>query len=382
MSRFSSLVNIKHSQLDFFWILSSKTQRGLHSFCGSLVINSRSMASASDQPPSDELSKDDKAEDKKSGKTEDQKELHEDKKSGKTKDQKEVPVDKKSEKKKDQKEVPVNAEGSSPSKYVTRGSSTLRQTKEEEGKKIKEKFLKLKKSEKRKLYKCGEDYTTLDDVERWPQHFSRKLAVDEKMSKWWKLNKKNVTAEINDNLNHKMSLFCGDITTLEIDAIANAANESLLGGGGVDGAIHAAAGPNLRLECELLNGCSGGDAKITCGYKLPAKYVVHTVGPRGEHPKVLESCYNKSLDLLKENKLTSIAFPCISTGIFGYPNLNAAKVALGTIRKWLEKEDYAENIDRIIMCLFLKKDIAIYDEQMQLYFPLDREETGNAAEEK
>ncbi|GFS00013.1 O-acetyl-ADP-ribose deacetylase MACROD2-like protein [Elysia marginata] len=111
-------------------------------------------------------------------------------------------------------------------------------------------------------------------------------------------------------------------------------------------------------------------------------FVVHTVGPRGEHPRVLESCYNKCLDLLKENNLKSIAFPCISTGIFGYPNLNAAKVALGTIRKWLEKEEYAENVERIIMCLFLKKDIAIYDEQMQLYFPIDRGETGNPAAEK
>lgn len=281
------------------------------------------------------------------------------------------------EKSKEKKGKVETSQESSPSKYVTRGSTTLHQTKKEEVKKIKDKFLKLKKAEKRKLYRCGEDYTTLDAVETWPEHFRKNLAGDEKMSKWWKVNKKDVAAEVNDELNNKLSLFCGDITTLEIDAIANAANESLLGGGGVDGAIHAAAGPNLRLECELLKGCSGGDAKITCGYKLPAKYVVHTVGPRGEHSKVLESCYNKSLDLLKENNLTSIAFPCISTGIFGYPNLNAAKVALGTIRKWLEKEEYAKNIDRIIMCLFLKKDIAIYDEQMQLYFPIDRGETGN-----
>ncbi|RUS76522.1 hypothetical protein EGW08_015715 [Elysia chlorotica] len=342
MSRFASFVCTKqnYNHLDTF-------RKGLNSFCRSLVTNPRSMASASNQPTRDELSKQDKTERKKS------KESNED-----------------------------NEGKSSPSKYVTRGSSTLRQTKEEEMKKIKEKFLKMKKAEKRKLYKCGENYNVLDNVENWPQHYSKKLAQDEAMSRWWKMNKKNVAAEVNDELNNKLSLFCGDITTLEIDAIANAANESLLGGGGVDGAIHAAAGPNLRLECELLNGCSGGDAKITCGYKLPAKYVVHTVGPRGEHPKVLESCYNKSLDLLKENNLTSIAFPCISTGIFGYPNMNAAKVALGTIRKWLEKEDYAKNIDRIIMCLFLKKDIAIYDEQMQLYFPLDRGETDHAAGEK
>ncbi|GFS00006.1 O-acetyl-ADP-ribose deacetylase [Elysia marginata] len=240
MSRFASVVNPKHLQ-DFFCTLSC--WKGLCSSYRPQDVTSRNMASATDQ--TDEISKKvdkvDKVKDEKAGEA---------------------------NAKKGQAE---NAEGSSPSKYVTRGSSTLRQTKEEEVKKIKDKFLKMKKADKRKLYRCGEDYTTLDDVENWPQHFSKKLAEDEMMSKWWKVNEKNVAADVNDQLNSKLSLFCGDITTLEIDAIANAANESLLGGGGVDGAIHAAAGPHLRQECELLNGCHGGDAKITCGYKLPAK---------------------------------------------------------------------------------------------------------------
>ncbi|GFO17035.1 O-acetyl-ADP-ribose deacetylase macrod2 [Plakobranchus ocellatus] len=328
-----------------------------------------------DQKNADKTSKtaDAEVEDGAAGKSKDQRDADE---ASKTADA-EV-EDGATEKSKDQKDATDKSkdDGSSTSKYVTRGNKVLRQTREEEVNKIKEKFLKMKRPEKRKLYKCKENFTTLDDVETWPKHFRDKLAEDSKMEKWWKINKKKVAAEINNELNSKMSLFCGDITTLEIDAIANAANESLLGGGGVDGAIHAASGSNLRNECELLRGCEPGDAKITCGYKLPAKYVIHTVGPRGEYPKVLKSCYETSLNLLKENNLTSIAFPCISTGIFGYPNANAAKVALYTIRQWLEEEDYAKNVERIIMCLFLKKDIDIYDEQMQLFFPLDRDSAG------
>jgi O-acetyl-ADP-ribose deacetylase (regulator of RNase III) len=129
----------------------------------------------------------------------------------------------------------------------------------------------------------------------------------------------------------------GDITTLAVDAIVNAANKTLLGGGGVDGAIHRKAGPQLKKECATLNGCDTGEAKITLGYQLPSKHVIHTVGPIGENPTKLRSCYINSLNLCKQNNLTSIAFPCISTGVYGYPNEPACRVALAAVRDWLRE---------------------------------------------
>lgn len=154
-----------------------------------------------------------------------------------------------------------------------------------------------------------------------------------------------------------------DITTLAVDAIVNAANSSLLGGGGVDGAIHRAAGPELLKECRALGGCDPGDAKMTDGYRLPAKHVIHTVGPvwhggaQGEKD-VLASCYTSSLRLAAEANLSSIAFPCISTGIYGYPKELAAKVAVEAVRDYLSREKSAMEV--LFVC-FSSSDLDIYN---------------------
>lgn len=179
----------------------------------------------------------------------------------------------------------------------------------------------------------------------------------------------------NPNLDQKISVFSGDITTLEIDAIVNAANNSLLGGGGVDGAIHRAAGPLLKKECASLNGCETGQAKITCAYGLPAKYVVHTVGPIaqgrvGEAERTaLRSCYKNSLQAATDNGARSVAFPCISTGIYGYPPEQAVHEALATVRDFLD--EHHEKLDRVIFCVFLPTDRDLYLHNLPLYFPAD-----------
>ena len=152
----------------------------------------------------------------------------------------------------------------------------------------------------------------------------------------------------------RMKVIEGDITTLNIDAIVNAANTALRGGGGVDGAIHRAAGPELAVECRSLGGCATGDAKLTRGYGLPAAWVIHAVGPvwqggDSDEDRLLASCYRRSLQIAVENGLRSIAFPAISTGVYGFPPERAARMAVGEVASFLKADD---GIDEVIFCCF------------------------------
>jgi O-acetyl-ADP-ribose deacetylase len=163
-------------------------------------------------------------------------------------------------------------------------------------------------------------------------------------------------------MENRIELIKGDITTLDVDAIVNAANTSLLGGGGVDGAIHRAAGPELLRECERLNGCETGKAKITKGYNLKAKYVIHTVGPvwRGgtfDEFSLLASCYKSCLDISNEQKIKTLAFPGISTGIYGFPMNLAAAIAIKETRKFLNYYSFPE---KVIFVAFSDENYEIY----------------------
>uniref|UniRef100_A0A3P9MCN7 Mono-ADP ribosylhydrolase 2 n=1 Tax=Oryzias latipes TaxID=8090 RepID=A0A3P9MCN7_ORYLA len=232
----------------------------------------------------------------------------------------------------------------------------------------KERLLRLDREVRRKEYR-RQDFMPLEKIPTWREE--------------------NITSDKEDvelsggggggggggGLSDKVSLYKGDITILEVDAIVNAANSSLLGGGGVDGCIHKAAGSCLYEECLSLKGCETGKAKITCGYDLPAKYVIHTVGPvaRGHvgptESSDLASCYQNSLRLMEEHNLRTVAFPCISTGIYGFPNDPAADIALKTVKEWIQQNP--DKITRVIFCVFLENDFAIYKKKMSDFFKDD-----------
>lgn len=160
----------------------------------------------------------------------------------------------------------------------------------------------------------------------------------------------------------RMDAVCGDITKLSVDTIVNAANTSLLGGGGVDGAIHRAAGKGLLEECRALGGCPTGEVRITQGYSLPARYVIHAVGPvwsggKKNEPQLLESCYRSSMELASQKGLKSIAFPCISTGVYRFPKDLAAEIAVKTVTRCLKE---MPGFMRVVFCCFQEEDLQLY----------------------
>ena len=172
---------------------------------------------------------------------------------------------------------------------------------------------------------------------------------------------------ISEKVKNQIQVVQGDITKLDCDGIVNAANRSLLGGGGVDGAIHRAAGPELLAECRTLHGCRTGEAKITKGYRLKAKYIIHTVGPiysgTAEDAAQLADCYRNSLNLAKEHDVHSIAFPAISTGVYGYPLVDATEIAVDTVADWLQS--HADYDMKVIFSCFDARTAQAYQTKME-----------------
>ncbi|KAI7847789.1 MACRO domain-containing protein 2 [Circinella umbellata] len=169
----------------------------------------------------------------------------------------------------------------------------------------------------------------------------------------------------------KIGLCYFDITSLHVDAIVNPSNSNLQPGGGANGQIHRAAGSMLFQECQTLKGCVSGEAKVTKGYLLPAKYVIHTVGPHNQEKHILASCYQNSLKRCETHLLRTVAFPCISTGAFGFDHEEAANIALSTVRAYL-MTDIAlgkNSLDTIVFCVYSERDKAIYEELLPIYFP-------------
>jgi O-acetyl-ADP-ribose deacetylase (regulator of RNase III) len=169
-------------------------------------------------------------------------------------------------------------------------------------------------------------------------------------------------SELNPAILSRLTVIQGDITHLAVDAIVNAANSSLLGGGGVDGAIHRAAGPELLAECRRIGGCPTGEARMTHGHRLPARHVIHAVGPvyhggRSREPELLRSCYVESLRLAAQAQLKSIAFPCISTGIYGYPKSEACSIAVAAVVEWLHSNELPHSVT---FCCFGEEDAELY----------------------
>lgn len=196
-------------------------------------------------------------------------------------------------------------------------------------------------------------------------------------------------ASPNAALNAKISLYQGDMLTLEVDCVVNAANGTLLGGGGIDGAMHNAAGAWLKEECRLHAGAEDGEAKLTRGYDLPADYIIHAVGPRCQYrprsegggiildPPALRRCYRSCLDLVAQHGLKSIAFCAISTGIFGYPVHDATTEALNVVRTWLEEEGHADAIERIVFVTYGDQDTAAYQAILPAFFPAEGSEEAS-----
>lgn len=210
----------------------------------------------------------------------------------------------------------------------------------------------LSVEERRKRYK-RQKFSTLDEIQLWSatqlqdqEEFQFQQLLSDRIL-WQTLRGRNLSLSdfhYNPKINSLISIWRGDICSLEIDAIQNAANQSLLGGGGIDGAIHRFAGRELLKETETLGGCDVGQTKISRGYRLPAKYVLHTVGPVGEKRDLLISCYQTTMEVAKHHGVRSVALCGVSTGIFGYSREKACPVALSAIRQWLSIDD---NIDHV-----------------------------------